>query len=156
MKCLVFQLNELRYATDASQVKEAVQAVAIQPLPKTPEIVEGIFSYRGRIVPVLDIRSRFRLAQRALTPSQSFIIAEIDHRLLAIRVDEVQQLIDISADDIEDARQAVPDAQYIAGVAHLQDGLVLIHDLSTFLSAEEAADLQDGIMAAEGSHSITI
>jgi purine-binding chemotaxis protein CheW len=114
-------------------------------------MVEGVFSYRGQLVPLLDIRRRFRLGQRALHPSQHFIIAELSDRRVAIRVDGIERLAEIPEVDIEDARQAVPDAEYLAGVAKLRDGLVLIHDLTTFLSACEAADLDEKLVAAKAA-----
>jgi len=148
---VVFRMDRLLYALAANQVSEVTQAVAIRPLPKAGDVVEGIFSYRGQLVPLLDIRRRFRLAQRALHPSQHFVIAELSDRRVAIRVDGVERLAEIPEADIEDARQAVPDADYVAGVAKLRDGLVLIHDLSTFLSACEAADLDEKLVAAEAA-----
>lgn len=146
---VVFRMDRLLYALAANQVSEVTQAVAIRPLPKAGDMVEGIFSYRGQLVPLLDIRRRFRLAQRALHPSQNFIIAELGDRRVAIRVDGIERLAEIPEVAIEDARQAVPDAEYLAGVAKLRDGLILIHDLSTFLSACEAADLDKKLIAAE-------
>src|SRR3546814_15859180 len=62
-----------------------------------------------------------------------------------------RSLAEIHEEDIEDARESVPDAEYIAGVAKLRDGLILIHDLSTFLSACEAADLAAKLAAMEAT-----
>lgn len=152
---VVFRLEGLRYALVSSQVQEVVQAVAVRPLPKAGKIVEGIFSYRGQLVPLLNIRRRFALAERRLHPAQQFIIADAKGRLIAIRVDRSDGLTEIPGEEIEDARQAVPDAEYVAGVAKLADGLILIHDLSTFLSACEAADLDEKLAAAETTGSLS-
>lgn len=148
---VVFRLEGLRYALVSSQVREVVQAVAVRPLPRSGDIVEGIFNYRGQLVPLLDIRRRFALAKSKLHPAQQFIIADANGRLIAIRVDGSDGLAEIPEVQIEDARQAVPNAEYVAGVAKLADGLILIHDLSTFLSACEAADLAERLAAAEAS-----
>ena len=148
---VVFRMDRLLYALASNQVSEVTQAVAIRPLPKAGDMVEGVFSYRGQLVPLLDIRRRFRLGQRALHPSQHFIVAELSDRRVAIRVDGIERLAEIPELDIEDARQAVPDAEYLAGVAKLRDGLVLIHDLTTFLSACEAADLDEKLVAAKAA-----
>lgn len=148
---VVFRMERLLYALPSDQVSEVAQAVAIRPLPKAGALVEGVFNCRGRLVPLLDIRRRFGLDPRPLHPAQHFIIADLGDRLAAIRVDGVERLAEIHEEDIEDARQAVPDAEYIAGVAKLRDGLILIHDLSTFLSACEAADLAEKLAAMEAS-----
>src|SRR3546814_7823643 len=148
---VVCRMDRLLYALPSDQVSEVAQAVAIRPLPKAGALVEGVFSCRGRLVPLLDIRRRFGLDPRPLHPAQHFIIADLGDRHAAIRVDGVERLAEIHEEDIEDTRQAVPDAEYIAGVAQLRDGLLLVHDLSTFLSACEAADLVAKLAAAEAS-----
>src|SRR3546814_14686668 len=72
---VVFRMDRLLYALPSDQVSEVAQAVAIRPLPKAGALVDGVFSCRGRPVPPLDIRRRFGLASRPLTPEQPFIIA---------------------------------------------------------------------------------
>src|SRR3546814_1894888 len=54
---------------------------------------------------------------RPLHPAQHFIVADLGDRLAAIRVDGVERLAENHEEDIEDARESVPDAEYIAGVA---------------------------------------
>ena len=62
-------------------------------------------------------------------------------RLVAIRVDRVIDLRTVAADAIDDPVTLEPASEYIAGIAKLPDGIVLIHDLATFLSAAEAETL---------------
>lgn len=146
---VVFRIGKVRYALPADQVREVTQAVAIQPLPKSGPMVEGVFSHRGRLVPLLDIRQRFGLKRDPLHPSHQFIIADIPARRVAIRCDRIEQLVAISAADIADVHQADPQAEYVAGVARLSDGLILIHDLALFLSADEASELDACVAATE-------
>ena len=65
---VVFALDEPRYALLLSAVEKVVRAVEITPLPKAPEIVVGVINAQGRILPVLDIRKRFRLPAREMKP----------------------------------------------------------------------------------------
>jgi len=53
-----------------SAVEKVVRAVEITPLPKAPEIVVGVINAQGRILPVLDIRKRFRLPAREMKPDE--------------------------------------------------------------------------------------
>jgi purine-binding chemotaxis protein CheW len=69
------------------------------------------------------------------------VIAFAKRRLVAIRVDRVTDLMRLARGDVEDLTVAVPGSNLVAGVAKLHDGLLLIHDLATFLSASEAEAL---------------
>jgi purine-binding chemotaxis protein CheW len=92
-------------------------------------------------VPVLDLRARFGLPARAVDPSEHFVIAEAGDRTVALRTDAVVGLSTVDDTALADPRGAVPSAEHVPAAARLPDGLVLIHDLRTFLSAAEAASL---------------
>src|SRR5690606_21163439 len=111
----VLRIAKVRYAVPADQVREVTQAVAVQPLPKAGPLVEGVFNHRGRLVPLLDIRQRFGLQRAPLHPFHYFIIADVPNRRVAIRCDRIEQLAEISAAEIADVHQAVPQAEYLAG-----------------------------------------
>ena len=145
MDVLVFAVGGVRYALPAAQVQEVVRAVTIVPLPTGPRIVEGLINVRGGLVPVLDVRTRFRLAPKPLAPTDHLILASAGSRRVAIRADRAQSLVRIDAAGVEDPKVVVGEAAYIAGVAKLPDGLVLIHDLVSFLDQAETAALDDAM-----------
>src|SRR5881296_2430916 len=72
---LVFEVGGQKYALPTADVRELVRAVAITPLPAAPAVIEGVVDVRGRVLPVLDVRARFRLPPKALDPSDHFIVA---------------------------------------------------------------------------------
>jgi purine-binding chemotaxis protein CheW len=146
---LVFSLNGHRYGLPVADVWEVVRAVALAPLPKAPPIVEGVINVRGRLVPVLDVRARFRLAAQALAPADFFVLARAGERLVALRVDAGVQLAQLASGDVESLEQVVSGAGYVAGVGKLPDGLVLIHDLRTFLASAESAQLTEALEAGD-------
>src|SRR5205085_11996004 len=90
---LVFEVAGRRFGLPAAAVKEVVRAVALAPLPKAPAVVEGVINLRGTVVPVLDIRGRFRLPQKPLAPSDQLIIARTGPRLAALHVDWAHELV---------------------------------------------------------------
>jgi purine-binding chemotaxis protein CheW len=72
---------------------------------------------------------------------------------VGLRVDRALDLLHIDAEAIEDPRGVVSGAEHVAGVAKLADGLVLIHDLETFLSEAERADLESAVSSlGEAGH----
>jgi purine-binding chemotaxis protein CheW len=147
---LLFEIGGERYGLLARDVRELIRAVTIAPLPKAPAIVEGLINLRGRIVPVLDIRTRFRIPAKPLEPSDHLVVAMTGAGLVAIRVDRAMDLVRVDDRDIEEAKRIVPQAEHVAGVAKLADGLVLIHDLRTFLSESEGLALDDALRSAAG------
>jgi purine-binding chemotaxis protein CheW len=135
---LAFEIGHQRFGISVGDVNEIVQAVATTKLPYAPAVVEGVINLRGKVLPVLDIRARFRLPPKSIDPADHLVIARAQHRLVAIRVDRVVDLLTLRDDEIAEMVSVAPTSAYVAGVAKLPDGLVLIHDLTTFLSEAEA------------------
>jgi purine-binding chemotaxis protein CheW len=135
------------YGLPTVDVRELVRAVAITPLPNAPAVIEGVVNVRGRVLPVLDVRARFRLPPRSLDPSDHFIVASAGPRGVILRVDRASNLALVDEASVQPPQTLGPSATYVAGVAKLDGGLMLIHDLATFLSAAEAASLDEALDA---------
>ena len=148
VQLVVFTLDEQRYGLRLSAVERVVRAVEVTPLPSAPEIVLGVINLAGRVVPVMNVRQRFGLPEKESDLSDQFIIARIAMRTVALLVDSVSALVEASAEDVVHAAKILPQINYVDGVAKLEDGMILIHDLDKFLSLEEAR-LLDEVMQAE-------
>jgi purine-binding chemotaxis protein CheW len=136
-KLLVFALDEQRYALRLSSVKRIVRIPEITPLPNAPEIVLGVVNVQGKIIPVIDIRRRFRLSHRDLDLSCHLVIAGTSHRTVALVVDAAIAVIERTEEDAIVAERICPSLSYVEGVVKLDGSLILIHNLDTFLSLEE-------------------
>ena len=142
---VVFTLDELFYGIRLSAVVRVLRVVEITPLPNAPSIVMGIIDLGGRIIPVVNFRRRFQLVERQLELSDQLIVAmtvrrdshQDAGRLLALAVDTVVGVREMSAKDTTSAATILPGLEYLEGVARTDEGLILIHDLGTFLSLEE-------------------
>jgi purine-binding chemotaxis protein CheW len=142
---LVFEVAGQRYGLPTVDVRELVRAVTITPLPNAPAVIEGVVNVRGRILPVLDVRARFRLPAKPLDPSDLFIVASAGARGVILHVDGATHLALLDEASVQPSETLGSSATFVAGVAKLEDGLVLIHDLATFLSAAEAASLDEAL-----------
>ena len=151
LEALVFELAAERYALPLTDVVLVLRAVAIRALPHAPEIVEGIFDLRGELVPVLDMRARFRLPAKPLDPGEHLIVAQVGARKVALRADQALALERLEAVAIEQAGNLPRGVGYVAGVASTEGGMVLIHDLRAFLSQAEALELERALQAAAGA-----
>jgi len=142
-QCVLFSLDEKLYGLRLSAVSRVVPAVEITPLPKAPSIVLGVINLAGRIIPVVNVRRRFRLPERELQPADKLIVARTsrpgaaDGLLLALAVDAVEGVADLSGHQTIAAEAILPGLEHLEGVAKTDRGIVLIHDLGTFLSLEE-------------------
>lgn len=145
---LVFEVAGQRYGIPIADVRELVRAVAITPLPDAPSVIEGVVNVRGRVLPVLDIRARFGMPPKPLDPSDHFIVASTGARGVILRVDRATHLALVDEAAVQAPDTLGAGANYVAGVAKLDDGLVLIHDLTTFLSAAEATSLDAALSAS--------
>jgi purine-binding chemotaxis protein CheW len=147
MMLLAFTLDDWRCALELSTVERVYRAVAVTPLPDAPDIVLGVVNVRGVVLPVINIRRRFRLPEKNLTPDNRLIIAHSTGRLVALVVDDVTDVVECAEKDITSASAIVPGMEYVEGVARLKDGMILIHDLARFLSLEEKAVLEQALEA---------
>lgn len=151
IQMLVFRLDEQRYAIALETVRRIIHAVEITPLPKAPDIVLGVIDIAGEVLPVLDVRRRFRLPTRKIQTADQFVLAQAAERNVVLSVDEALDVVSRSRAEIVAATQLPPGIDFVQGVVRLDDGLVIIHDLKTFLSLDEARAL-DRAMNAEAGH----
>ena len=140
-----FNLDDQKYALFLSAVMRIIRVVEITSLPKAPEIVLGVINMHGLIIPVFDIRKRFQLPQREIQLDDQLIIAQTSTRTVALLVDSVNDVIEISEEKIIASENILPGLDYIEGVVRTEDGMVLIHDLEQFLSLQEEKALNEAM-----------
>jgi purine-binding chemotaxis protein CheW len=149
---LVFAVEGQKYALPLETVARIVRAVEITSLPKAPPIVIGIVNFRGRVVPVVNLRRRFGLPEREMELSDQLVVANTPARPVALLADRVEEVVEIDPQEIIDAGRIVPQTEYLAGVVKASGSLVLIHDLATFLSLDEDAALTKALSEKDGPH----
>jgi purine-binding chemotaxis protein CheW len=138
VRLVVFSVDQHRYALPLDVVERIVRAVAITALPKAPAVVLGIIDVAGCLVPVFNLRRRFRLPERPLRPTDQLLLARVAQRSVALVIDEARGVVERAAGAIVAADEIAPHLQYLQGVLQFEDGLVLIQDLEQFLSMDEA------------------
>jgi purine-binding chemotaxis protein CheW len=140
---VVFGLDTGRYAISLAAVDRIVRAVHVTPLPLAPGIVLGAINVEGCVLPVLNLRRRFRLPERNINPSDHFLIARTAQRRVVLVIDAAQGLLEHPSTAVIDVESIAPGLAHIRGVITLEDGLVLIHDLERFLSPDESHALDE-------------
>lgn len=142
---VVFGLDTSRYALPLAIVERIVRAVHVTPLPLAPPVVLGAIDVQGHVLPVFNLRRKFRLPERTVEPADQFLIARTSQRRVALVIDTAHGVLERPAAVVIDAAHIVPTLGHVRGVIPLEDGLVLIHDLEVFLAADEARALEEAM-----------
>lgn len=150
-RLVVFILDGQRYALALGCVERVIRAVETTTLPGAPENVLGVVNVAGQVIPVLNIRRRLRLRERQILPSDHFLIARTGALTVALSIDEALGIVEHNPQEILAASQIGAASKCIQSVLKLGDGLVLIHDLAQFLSANEVRELT-AALEPEASH----
>lgn len=144
---VVFTVHEQRYALHLSGVESVVRAVEITSLPRAPEIVLGVINVQGRVVPVVNLRKRFRYPERPVEVGDRLIVARTPRRSVVLVVDDVSGVVERPEKEVIAAGRILPGLEYLEGVVKLETGMILIHDLDKFLSLAEEKKLDDVLNA---------
>lgn len=103
-KYLVFEVDEA-YALALHHVVEIIEYRDVTKVPETPDYIAGIINLRGHVVPVIDVRRRFRKAYREGVRPRCIVIIRLDNNLLGLSVDNVVDLVDINPEELTAAPQ---------------------------------------------------
>lgn len=142
---VVFALGEQFLALPLGAVLRVLRAVHISPLPKAPAIVLGVINVQGEVLPVIDLRWRFSLPEKALALGDHLLLARAQGRRLALRVDSASEVIDYRPGDFVATADVAPGTPYLKGILKAESGMILIQDLDALLSPQEARAIDEAI-----------
>ena len=147
---VIFTLDESRFALKLSAVDRVVRVVEITSLPKAPDIVLGIINVQGGIIPVVDVRKRFRFPKRETQLNDQLILARTAKRTVALLADDVTGVMACPVKRIVDAEKVVSGMAFVEGIVKIDEGMILIHNLDIFLSLDEKNRLDDALRESAG------
>jgi purine-binding chemotaxis protein CheW len=140
---VICQLGDESYGLDIGSVYEIIRFAESTAVPTAPAFVDGVINLRGRIIPVMDLSSRFGLARAETTKSTRIIVAGTAGMRVGLVVDAVTEVLMVPDEAVEPTPPVASglDSSYIRGIAKLADQLVILLDLGA-LFAEHAATAQ--------------
>lgn len=150
---LVFVLGKEEYGVDVLKVQEIRGYEKVTPMPAAPAYLKGVVNLRGIIVPVIDLRVKFGMAEPTYDAFTVVIILRISGRVIGIVVDGVSDVARLAPGDIKAAPMlgAVVDSSFISGLATLNDRMVLLLDIEKFLSSSELMLISQAAELAKGT-----
>lgn len=129
MLFLVFQLDQDRYAIEATQVVAVLPMVKAKPIPRSPAAVMGVFDYHGEPVPLIDL-SRLALGRAALPRLSTRVVVVLypggdgGSRMLGLVAEQVVETTRRDPGDFAPSGISNPDAPYMGPVATDAHGLL--------------------------------
>lgn len=137
---VTFALGNESFGLPVSSVQEILRAGFITRVPHAPNPVRGVTNMRGRVLPVVDLNVRLGLKESDITSLSRILVVESKGRLIGLLVDSVQQVLRLSLKAVQPAPPDVITAQsdYILGVYHLQDALVILLDVDRVLYIKDS------------------
>lgn len=138
LQLVSFNLGAEEFVVDIAAVQEIVRMPEITRVPRAPEFVEGVVNLRGKIIPVLDLRKRFRLPVTEPTKSTRIIIVAIAGKTIGLIVDGVSEVLRLDAASVEATPEMVAtqiDSAFLKGIAKLGGRLLILLDLDLIASS---------------------
>ena len=146
---LTFDLSGEELAVPVLNIREIIRYGKLTRMPMVPEFIEGVINLRGNVVPVINLSSKFGLKKNDADKRTCIIIMEVemngDNVIMGVVVDKVLQVIAIPDANIEPSPTLGANIQtnFIKGMARIEDGFIVILNISRVLSAEEIAVVSD-------------
>lgn len=144
-KYLTFRLGEEDYGLEILKVQEIIGMQEITSIPRTPEFLKGVINLRGKVIPVVDLRLKFGMAEAEVSRKTCIIVVQVGQEtgnvIMGIVVDEVSEVLEISGGEIEPAPSfgARLDTNFILGMAKIEKAVKILLDLEKILSQDELA-----------------
>lgn len=137
---LTFVLGEEQYGIEILKVQEIKGYSAITPIPNTPPHIKGVINLRGTVVPVVDLRAKFSLADTEYNKFTVIIVVTVGEKVIGMLVDAVSDVLDIAASDMRPAPDlgVHVDTRFISGMATIGERMTVLLDIDRLLSADES------------------
>jgi len=144
---LTFIIGSESYGIGVRYVTEITGMQPITGVPELPEYINGIINLRGQIIPVMDVRIRFKKEPKEYTDRTCIIIVNIEHLRMGLIVDRVSEVITIPEQDIVEPPQANLSAgsRYIHKIGKVGSDVTLLLDCKKLLTEEELEDISETI-----------
>lgn len=146
-KLLTFSLGSEGYGVSILKVKEIIGMMDITPVPKTPDFIKGVINLRGRIIPVMDLRTKFGMEEQEYNERTCIIVTEIlikgVQKLLGVVVDMVSEVVTVTDEQIEPPPEygSLSEHNAILGIGKIKDRVVIILDIDEVFSCDELVNM---------------
>ncbi len=142
---LTFTLNQQIFGIPIEFVREINQLPEITPIPNTPACVAGVINLRDKVVPVIDLRRKFNIAEISHTRETCVIVVDSRQGQVAIIVDTVASVVPFANDQIElpPALLQEPESNFILGLGKVGKQVLVLLDIMQVLDRDNIHKITD-------------
>jgi purine-binding chemotaxis protein CheW len=136
---LTFTLASESYGIDILKVQEIRGYDAVTRIANTPEFIKGVINLRGVIVPIVDLRLKFRVGEATYHEFTVVIIINVLGKVVGIVVDGVSDVVALSAEQIKPAPEfgGALETRYLTGLGTLNDEMLILVDIEKLIASDE-------------------
>ena len=138
-KFLTFQVGTEEFGISIRHVTEIIGLQKITDVPDMPDFIKGVINLRGKVIPVMDVRSRFKLESREYDDRTCIVVVNIKDKSVGLVVDRVSEVADIPESRIEPPAQigSGTASRYIQGMGKIGEEVKILLDVDRLLYEDE-------------------
>ena len=153
---VTFTIDNEEYGIPIMQVQEINRISEITHIPRAPHFIDGMTNLRGNVIPVINVRRLFDLEERAADDRTRIIIVDINGNRTGLRVDEVNEVLRLSSQNIEETPSIVTEEstrRLMQGICNIEDGkrMIVLLNVSEILNRDELENLKQMAGTSAGS-----
>lgn len=136
---VIFKLSEQKYCVDIMNIGGITEYKGATKVPEAPYFVEGVINLRGSIIPIINLKKRFSIAEDKAAEDCRVVLFNLEGTEIGFLVDEANQVIKIDSEDIDPTPDILKgeDKAYIDGVGKVGNEIVIVLDLAKVLNEGE-------------------
>ncbi len=145
LQLVSFKIGDEEFGVDILNVREINRMVEITRVPKSPEFVEGVINLRGKVIPIVSLRKRMGMPEKEQDKDTRIVVVELEDQLIGFVVDAVSEVLRISRNITEPPPETASgvDAEYITGIAKMDERLLILLNLNRLLDVGEREALKE-------------
>lgn len=146
-KYLTFGLGAEQYGIGILKIKEIIGMMPITAMPQAPDYLKGVINLRGKVIPIVDLRTKFAMPVQAETERTCIIVVEIAGRgtasLTGLVVDAVSEVLNIKSEQIEE-HSSLGDLHSgsVLGLAKMESGVKILLDIDRVINNDISTAMQ--------------
>jgi len=135
LQLVSFKIGKEEFAIDILKVQEIIKIISITKVPNSPYYVEGVINLRGRVIPIIDLRTRLGLERIAHNNETRIIVVELHGNTVGFIVDAVNEVLRISKSITEIPPDLVVgiNSEFIESVGKLDDRILILINLEKII-----------------------
>ena len=147
-KYVTFKTGKEYFGLKIEYVNEIVVYQEITQVPETPEYIKGLINLRGKIIPVIDVRTRFKMEPLEYNDRTCIIVVKLQELVIGLIVEQIAEVVEILPENVLDPpvlgkEEKVVENRYVYGIGTVGDSVKLLLDPEKLLKDEDISLLED-------------